>query len=308
MTRAVLDTNILAGGPELRRRQANERRAKALLFVASGLTVVILVFLVIRLTIDGLPALSLDFFTNPHRPTAISADDGVGLYGPAGILDAVVATLVLLVLTMLISVPIGVGGAIYLNEYARQGRFKRMIESWIANLAAVPSVVYGLLGLAVFVRFFVLGPNLLAAALTMSLLVLPIIIVASQEALRSVPNALREASDGLGATRWQTVRHHVLPNAIPGILTGNILALSRAAGETAPLLVIGVPGYVTVMGFGPTDLGTPLQVRIFFLAQNAQPNAIELAAGAILVLLVLTLGLNLIAIVLRHRLSKKTRW
>lgn len=285
----------------LRRRQVKEKLAQALLFAASSLSVLILAVLLGRLLWDGLPAVDWGFLTDKYSPLAL-------LTGTTGIGDAIVASAVILVFTMLFAVPLGVAGAIYLNEYATRGRLTRMIEATIANLAGVPSVVYGLLGLAIFVRFLQIGANMLAAALTLGVLILPIIIVSSQEALKAVPNQLREASFGLGATKWQTVRHHVLPYALPGILTGNILALSRAAGETAPLLVIGLPVYTTMVGVGPLDPGTPLQTRIFFLANDPRATAQELAAGAVVVLLAVTLLLNLAAIVLRHRLSDRIKW
>lgn len=290
-----------ATGRGLARRRRHEAIAKGFLFVASGTSLVILAVLLTRLAIDGVPALSAAFFTNPYSPLNIRT-------GTAGILDAIWASVVVLALTMLFAVPLGVGGAVYLNEYATKNRFTDLIETTIANLAGVPSVVYGLLGLAVFVRFLALGATMLTAALTMATLVLPIILVATQEALKAVPDTVRQASYGLGATKWQTVRHHILPTAMSGILTGNILAMSRAAGETAPLLVITLPVYTTLIGFAPTDPGTPLQLRIYYLAQDPRVAAHELAAGAIVVLVAVTLLLNLSAILLRNRYNKLVQW
>ncbi len=293
---------LFARDVSLARRMRTQRVAEVLLGSAAALAVLILALLVTRLAFDGVRALSWTFFTSPYSPLDLL------LGRPTGVADSLLASLVVLVFTMLFAVPVGVAGAVYLNEYAAEGRFRRFVQGWIANLAAVPSVVYGLLGLAVFVRFFLLGPNMLAASLTLALLILPVVIVSTQEALKAVPGSIREASFAMGATRWQTVRHHVLPSALPGILTGNILALSRAAGETAPLIVIGVPTYTTLVSFDPRDSGTPLQLKIFSLAREAGAGAHELAAGAVIVLVAATLLLNLAAILIRHRLSKSTRW
>ena len=283
------------------RRRRKEQIAKGVLLVAASTSVVILAALIIRLILDGYAALDLDFFTGRYMPSKVKT-------GESGILDAILVSVVLLFFTMLFAIPLGLGAGIYLNEYAKDNWFRRSVESWIANLAAVPSVVYGLLGLAVFVRFLALGTTIIAAALTMALLILPILVVSTQEALKAVPNSVREASFGLGATRWQTVRSHVLPNALPGILTGNILAMSRAAGETAPLIVIGLPVFVTLLEFGPFGTGTPLQLRVFNLAQLPGPEALQMAAGAIIVLVAVTLLLNLAAILLRNRYLKRAQW
>jgi phosphate transport system permease protein len=210
--------------------------------------------------------------------------------------------------TAAIAVPLGVGSAVYLEEYARKNRFTRLLEVNLANLAGVPSIIYGILGLAVFVRFFHLERSLLAGSLTMSLLVLPVIIVASREAIRSVPAMFRHAAFALGASRWQTVRHHVLPAAVPGILTGIILSLSRAIGETAPLVVIGAFGYVAFVPEGPMDDFTVLPIQIFNWTSRPQKEFHELAAAGILVLLAALLLMNATAVLIRHRARRSRPW
>jgi phosphate transport system permease protein len=208
-------------------------------------------------------------------------------------------------LTGLISFPISVGAAIYLEEYAPRNWLTRAVRNNVANLAGVPSIVYGLLGLTLFVRYLGLGRSVLAGALTLSLLVMPIIIMAAQEAIRSVPMGQRQAAYGLGATRWQVVRHHVLPSALPGIVSGAILALSRAIGETAPLIMIG---FLTFIAFTPENLGDPftvLPLQIFGWITRGEEFR-GLAAAAIIVLLFLLLSLNGLALVLRNRLEKRS--
>jgi phosphate transport system permease protein len=223
----------------------------------------------------------------------------------AGVLPALVGSWLLILLTALMTLPAGVGAAIYLEEYGRRGRVASWIEINIANLAGVPSVIYGLLGLGVFVRALGLGRSILAGAATLALLVLPIVILSSREALRTVPPALREACYALGATRWQAIRRVVLPMALPGILTGSILALSRAIGETAPLIVVGALTYVT---FLPDALDAPftaLPIQIFNWVSRPQKEFLVNAAAGIVVLLGSILLLNGLAIVLRNRLQKR---
>jgi len=217
----------------------------------------------------------------------------------AGIWPAILGSLWMMGLTALISVPLSVASAIYLEEYAEEGWFLRMVQINIANLAGVPSVIYGILGLAIFVRFVALGSSLLAGALTLSLLILPIIIISTQEALRSVPMGIREGAFALGATRWQVIWNHVLPAAAPGILTGVILALSRAIGETAPLIMVGAAGLV-VAPDSIMDQFTVLPIQIFNWTARPQDEFQGLAAAAIVVLMVLLLSMNLTAILLRN--------
>jgi phosphate transport system permease protein len=245
---------------------------------------------------DGAPRLSWSFLTGfPSR----RAEE-------AGLYPALVGSVLVVSVAALSALPLGVAAAIYLEEYAPRGRASQFIETNIANLAGVPSIVYGLLGLSLFVRGLGLGRSLLAGAATLALLILPVVITASREALRGVPSSLREASYALGATRWQTIWHQVLPLALPGMLTGIILAVSRALGETAPLITIGALTYVP---FAPDSLWSPftaLPVQIFNWISRPQPAFHQNAAAAILVLLGVLVLLNGTAIWLRDRFG--TRW
>ncbi len=276
------------------------RRLKGAVFAAlcgaaTLVGVLALVVLLVDVTVDGFPHLDRDFLTSfasrfPER---------------AGIKAPIFGTLWILGLTAVIAFPISVAAAIYLEEYARKNWITRAIQTNIANLAGVPSIVYGLLGLAVFVRFLALERSVISGALTLSILILPIIIIASQEAIRAVPASLRQAAYALGATRWQVVRHQVLPMALPGILTGTILALSRAVGETAPLVMIGA---LTFVAFTPKGLGDPftvLPLQIFNWVSRPQAEFQEIAAAAIIVLLAILLSMNALAIVLRNKYQKQ---
>jgi phosphate transport system permease protein len=221
----------------------------------------------------------------------------------AGIKGALFGTLWMISFTALISVPVGIAAALYLEEYARPGRLNTLIQINIANLAGVPSIVYGILGLALFVRGIGLGKSVLAASLTMSLMILPVIIIAAREAIRAVPASLRQAAYALGATRWQTVRHHVLPSALPGILTGVILALSRAIGEAAPLIMTGALAFVAFVPRSPMDDFTALPIQIYNWASRPQAEFHHLAAAGIVVLLVVLFAMNSVAVFLRLRAS-----
>lgn len=203
---------------------------------------------------------------------------------------------------------IGVGTAIFLEEYATRNTVTRFVQTNISNLAGVPSVVYGLLGLVFFVQMLHLGRSVSAGALTMGLLILPVVVISSQEAIRAVPLGLRQAAFALGATKWQTIRHHVLPAAMPGILTGMILSISRAIGETAPLLVVGASSLVLTRPSGPLSSFTAMPVQIFNWSSRPQNEFEHLAAAAIIVLMVLLLSMNALAIIIRQRLSRRARW
>jgi phosphate transport system permease protein len=224
----------------------------------------------------------------------------------------------MIAITLVAAFPVGVASAVYLEEYAGRGRIRRLIQTNIDNLAGVPSIIYGMLGLAIFVR--ALGPltsgqvfgitdtngrTILSAGLTMALLILPVIIINAQEALRAVPRSLREAAFGLGATRWQTVWGHVLPYALPGILTGTILALSRAIGETAPLIVVGASTFIVSDPTGPFSKFTALPIQIYNWTSRPQDQFRDIAAAAILVLLATLLSINAAAILLRNRYSRR---
>ncbi len=228
----------------------------------------------------------------------------------AGFRMGVIGSLWLLGLVAVLAIPVGVGAAVFLEEYAPPGRLRRIIQTNIANLAGVPSIVYGLLGLAAFNRGFgfsslALGPSLWAGSLTLALLILPVIVIATQEALRTVPSSLRQAALALGATRWQMVRDHVLPSSIPGILTGTILGLSRAIGETAPLLMVGAAASIFRAPKGPADRYTALPVEIYNYAKVPGSAFQTVAAGGILLLLILLLSMNATAIVIRNRYSRQ---
>ncbi|SIN87689.1 phosphate ABC transporter membrane protein 2, PhoT family [Singulisphaera sp. GP187] len=230
----------------------------------------------------------------------------------AGFRAGIAGSMWLLGLVAVFAIPIGVGAAVFLEEYAPPGLLRRIIQTNIANLAGVPSIVYGILGLALFVRAFgmkelAMGRTLLAGGLTLSLLVLPVIVIATQEALRTVPNSLRQAALALGATRWQMVRDHILPAALPGILTGTILGLSRAIGETAPLLMVGAAGSIGVLPRSPFDRYTVLPVEIYNYAKNPKIQFQTVTAGGILILLVLLLTMNATAIVIRNRYGRPGR-
>ncbi len=237
----------------------------------------------------------------------------------AGVRTAILGSLWLVGIAILFALPVGTGAAIYLQEYAPKNWFTRVIQTNINNLAGVPSIVYGMLGLALFVRvmeqftsgamFGVTDSNgrtVLSAGLTMGILVLPLIIINAQEAIKAVPDSLRQAAFGVGATRWQTIWHHVLPNALPGILTGSILALSRALGETAPLIVVGASTFISVDPDSPFSKFTALPIQIYQWTTRAQSEFHAIAASAIIVLLVLLLSLNATAILLRNRFQR--RW
>ncbi|MCL6473059.1 MAG: phosphate ABC transporter permease PstA [Firmicutes bacterium] len=226
----------------------------------------------------------------------------------AGILSALAGTLWVTILTAIFAFPIGVATAIFLEEYAPKNRLVHIIDINIANLAGVPSIVYGILGLAIFVRAMTLGRSILAGALTMTLLVLPVMIIAAREAIKSVPNSLRLAFMAMGATKWQTIRHVVIPAALPSILTGLILMVSRAIGETAPLIMIGALAFVAFTPSSPMDGFTVLPIQIFSWVSRPQEDFTHLAAAAIIVLLVVLLSMNAVSVWLRNKYEKSTRF
>jgi phosphate transport system permease protein len=262
------------------------------------LGLVVLAIFIINILIEGLGRIDWDFFTGlPSRRAA-----------KAGILTAWTGTAWILGLTAVIAIPLGVAAGIYLQEYGNRNRFASFIELNITNLAGVPSIIYGLLGLEIFVRVLNFGGSLLAGAFTLALLILPVIIVATREALKAVPNSLREASYGMGATKWQTIWYQVLPASAGGILTGIILALSRAVGETAPLIVIGALAYVPFVAQTPMDEFTVLPMQIFNWVSRPQHAFMVNSAAAIIILLAITFIMNGIAIYLRNKWQKKVNW
>jgi len=247
---------------------------------------------------DGLPWFDLQFITS--LPSVLHPEQ-------AGILAALWGSIWVVGLTALFSFPLGVGAAIYLEEYAPQNLLTSFIRLNISNLAGVPSIVYGILGLGLFVQALALGRSILAGALVMTLLILPVIIVASQEAVRSVPKAYREGAYALGATKWQVTRGVVLPQAFPGMLTGTILALSRAIGEAAPMIAIAALVFVRFVPTGPLDRFTVMPIQIYNWVNQPQAEFRGLAAAGILVLLIVLLGMNSIAIFIRNRYQKRAR-
>jgi phosphate transport system permease protein len=226
----------------------------------------------------------------------------------AGILPALVGSIEIGLIVGVLTFPVGVAAAIYLHEYARDNRFNRLLQTNIANLAGVPSIIYGIFGLALFVRALQLGESLLAGALTLTLLILPIVIIASIEALRAVPNSQREGAYALGATRWQMVRQAVLPAAAPGLMTGIILAMARAIGETAPLILVGAVTFVTFLPSPLQEGYTVLPIQVFQWATRPQADFQGIAAATIIVVLAVMLALNAVALVVRARLSQHVQW
>ncbi len=283
-----------------RRLLARKRVGKAfwaMCLVATLVGIVVLATLLVDVFADGVGWLDWQFLSSfPSR-----------FPEQAGIKSALWGTLWLMGLTTLFSLPLGVGTAIYLEEYASRNFLTRLIQTNISNLAGVPSIVYGILGLALFVRMLALQRSVLSGALTMTLLVLPIVIIASQETIRAVPDELRQAAYALGSTRWQTIRYIVLPAAFPGILTGFILSMSRAIGETAPLIMIGALTYIAFTPSSPLDPFTVLPIQIFNWASRPRKEFHDIAAGAIIVLLIVLLTMNAAAILLRNKYQKRSQ-
>lgn len=273
------------------------KMAQILFLLSTMFGLLVLIILFYEIFSDGMGWININFLTGKLSTYAEKA----------GIMGAILGTLWLMVVVAPLTMFLGIGTAIYLEEYAKKGRIKRLIQVNISNLAGVPSIVYGILGLTLFVRGFDLGSVVLAGGLTMSLLVLPIVVVSSQEALRAVPNFLREASYGMGATKLQTIRKVVLPTALPGILTGTILALSRAVGETAPLVVIGIPALLIPFPNGLFDKFTVLPMQIYYWTIDSAlvDEYANLAAATIIVLLFILLFMNSIAIFIRNKFQKR---
>ena len=298
------------------KRKLDKKIDSAFKFIGLSATLfglLVLAALVIDVFMDGFHRIGWDFFTSyPSRKPE-----------QAGIFSAWVGTIWIMITTAIFAIPLGIGSGIYLEEYARRNRFTDFIEINIANLAGVPSVIYGILGLGLFVRMMHLDRSVLAGGLILALLILPVIILSTREALRSVPSSIREASYALGATKWQTIRHQVLPAGFGSILTGIILAMSRAIGETAPLITIGALTYIPFLPTSPVSLSqqspyvhlslqgffdpfTVLPIQIFNWVSRPQKGFLADAAGGIIVLLAITLFMNGVAIYLRYKNQK--RW
>jgi len=269
-----------------------------LLRLVSFATVLPVLAIIVYIVVKGAPAISWEFLTSMPR-------DGMR---EGGILPAIVGTFYLTLGTAVFSVPLGIAAAIYIAEYAPDNIWTRLIRIAIINLAGIPSVVYGLFGLGLFVLFLRFGTSILAASLTLSIMTLPVIISTAEEALRSVPQAFRTVSIGLGATRWQTVWRIVLPQALPGIVTGVILGLERAAGETAPILFTGAAFFLPRLPQSPLDATMALPYHIFVISTQVPGMPVKIQYGTVLVLLVFVLGMNLIATLIRQRARARRMW
>jgi phosphate transport system permease protein len=273
--------------------------------------IVTLLALLADLIIDGLPRLNWHFLTS--YPSRFASN--------AGILSSWVGTLLIMIVTALTAVPLGIAAGVYLEEYARKNRITSLIEINIANLAGVPSIIYGLMALGLLVYQFQLGQSVLAGGVTLAFLILPIVIVATREALRTIPQGIRDAAYALGSTRWQVVRHHLLPYSFGGTLTGVIIALSRAIGETAPLITIGALTFIAFLPPSPVQSEPPfvstewiwspfsvLPIQMFNWVSRPDREFLANAAGAGLLLIIITLSMNAVAIVIRYRMRKRIKW
>lgn len=283
--------------PNLQGRYKIDAVFSVVALVCTLVGLVVLAWLLIDVLLDGVPVLNWNFLTAfpSRRPEQ------------AGLVSALVGSIWLIGIVIVFTFPVGIGAGIFLEEFVKDSWVENVIEVNISNLAGVPSIIYGLLGLAAFVRWMepiTGGRSLLAGGLTLGLLVLPIIIVSTREALRAVPDSIRQAGFALGSTRWQVVRDHVLPPAFPGILTGTILALSRAIGETAPLITIGALTFIAFLPDGPRDAFTALPIQVYNWVSRPQREFHDLAAAGIIVLMVALLLMNSTAIILRNKLQK----
>lgn len=279
-------------------RHLSQRLGFSLLSLIALFTVIPIVGVILYIFVQGLPAISWEFLTAVPRS---GMREG-------GILPAIIGTFYLTIGTAIFSVPLGIAAAVYLSEYAADNRWTRLIRLAIINLAGIPSVVYGLFGLGLFVLFLNFGTSILAASLTLSIMTLPVIISTAEEALRAVPQAFRTVSISLGATRWQTIRRIVLPQALPGILTGVILGLERAAGETAPILFTGAAFFLPRLPGSVFDATMALPYHLFVISTQVPEMPIQIQYGTALVLLVFVLGMNLIATVIRSRARARRQW
>ncbi|CAD2078116.1 phosphate ABC transporter permease PstA [Jeotgalicoccus meleagridis] len=289
----LIDKDIIA--KKRNGRQSKNTILKWLFFLCTMFGLIVLIMLIVDTLMDGWSRLNLDFLTSFNSSRAEQA----GFFG------AIIGSLWLMLVTAPVAIILSIGTALYLEEYAPKNKFTEFIKINISNLAGVPSVVFGLLGLAMFARALQLGNSVLAAGLTLALMILPVIVVASQEAIRTVPASVREASIGMGATKWQTVSRIILPAAIPGIVTGVILALSRALGETAPLVVIGVPTTLLVTPSSVLDSFQAMPMQIYSWVKMPNEEFQYVAAAGIIVMLVVLLLMNSAAIFIRNKFSKR---
>jgi phosphate transport system permease protein len=286
-----------AAKQKMRRRILKNSISRVIFFAATAFALIVLLTLIYRIVKDSIGWLDMDFITN----NLSIFPEKAGIKGP------IMGSLMLMIVVIPVTFVLGVATAVYLEEFARKGKIHGIIQTNISNLAGVPSVIFGLLGLTVFGRILGLGSSILAGGFTLSLLVLPIVVVASQEAIKAVPGYLREASYALGATKWTTIWRVVLPASLPGILTGSILAISRAIGETAPLVVLGIPTLIMKL---PTSLfsdftALPIQIYYWTLDTVLTPEYANLAASAIIILMVILVLLNSAAIFIRNKFQRK---
>lgn len=281
-----------------RSRYLQQRFGYGLLTVVTFLTVIPIAAIVIYIIVQGAPAISWEFITG-------FPEDGMRA---GGIWPAIVGTFYLTLGTAIFAVPLGIGAAIYLSEYAPDNRFTQLIRIAIINLAGIPSVVYGLFGLGLFVLFLQFGTSILAGSLTLSIMTLPVIISTTEEALSAVPQAFRTVSISVGATQWQTIRRIVLPQALPGILTGVILGLERAAGETAPILFTVAAFFLPRLPGSPLDATMALPYHLYVISTQVPGMPIKIQYGTALVLLVFVLGMNLVATTIRSRARARRQW
>lgn len=279
-------------------RHLTQRLGFSLLTLLAVFTVVPILAVIVYILVQGSPAITWEFLTAVPRS---GMREG-------GILPAIVGTFYLTIGTAAFSVPLGIAAAVYLSEYSAENRWTRLIRLAIINLAGIPSVVYGLFGLGLFVLFLNFGTSILAASLTLSIMTLPVIISTAEEALRAVPQSFRTVSISLGATRWQTIRRIVLPQALPGILTGVILGLERAAGETAPILFTGAAFFLPRLPNSVFDATMALPYHLFVISTQVPEMPIKIQYGTALVLLIFVLGMNIIATVIRSRARAKRQW
>lgn len=278
------------------RRLIIDKVFHGILILATLFGIAMLFILMKQVFTDGLKYLDMDFlFSMPSR-----------FVKKAGIYSALVGTIITMLVTAAAAIPIGIGTALYIEEYADQSKwYNKIIQVNIANLAGIPSIVYGMLGLGLFVQYLGFGRSLLAGSLTLALLILPVIIVSTQEALKSVPKELRQGSLALGASKWQTTIKVVVPSALPGILTGSILAISRAVGEAAPLIMVGAAGFVAFLPKSLMDSFTVLPIQIYNWTSRPQAEFHQLAASGIIVLMSIMLFFNAVAIILRNKYQQK---
>ncbi len=279
-------------------RQNVQRMGFGFISLLAFLTVLPIVVVVAYILVQGLPAISLEFITGFPR-------DGMRA---GGILPAIIGTFYLTLGTAVFSVPLGIGAAVYLSEYATENRWTRLIRLAIINLSGIPSVVYGLFGLGLFVIFLQFGTSILAGSLTLSIMTLPVIISTTEEALRTVPQSFRVVSISLGATRWQTIRRIVLPQALPGMLTGVILGLERAAGETAPILFTVAAFFLPRLPHSPLDATMALPYHLFVISTQVPGMPVKIQYGTALVLLAFVLSMNILATVIRSRARARRQW